>query len=65
MVVGTVLDSLFMSEQITFLIYVVQVLLLHCASYVKIPAKLFFMLRGINLCSILRIADDLRPTLAE
>ena len=46
--------------------YVVKILLIHRANYVKISAKLlFFMLRDINLCSILDIAGDSLPTLVE
>ena len=49
MVVETVLDSLFLSEYITFMIYVVKILLVCCVNYVKITAKpLFFMLRDIT-----------------
>ena len=53
MVVETVLDSLFMSEWITFMIYVVNILLVCCATYVKISAKLlFFLLYDTNLLDV-------------
>ena len=53
MVVLTVLGSLFMSEWITFMICVVKILLVCCANYVKISAKLLFlMLRDIDLLDV-------------
>ena len=42
MVAQAVLDSLFMSEWITFMIYVVKLLLVCCATYVKLSTKLLF-----------------------
>ena len=57
MVAQAVLDSLFMSEWITFMIYVVKILLVCCATYVKLSAKLLFFfairhkpIRRLKIC---------------
>ena len=55
-VAETVLDSYFVSEQITFMIYTVKILLVCCANYMKsyYICKVIFMLPDINLLETLK-----------